>query len=191
MTVKRFFKLMDDMLVPDRWHIGEILAADGSEPQFDAGISCDLRPLHAKLTRAGRPLDFCVSAFNVPVAKESLAATIALIAGRDVQCIPTLVDTRTGFDALNTLRLIRCIDEDRSMFMKWTAQDHRADLAGQYRSVSKLRVDPRMIPEDAHFFRPKDWEVVLIVSEPVKVAMERTGCLGAKFQEVTGASELS
>jgi hypothetical protein len=37
------------------------------------------------------------------------------------------------------------------------------------------------IPPDAHFFRVKDWEVGLIVSEVVKYAMERVGCVGAEF----------
>ena len=39
---------------------------------------------------------------------------------------------------LNSLRVLRCIDEERSEFVKWTKQDHRADLAGQYRQITKL-----------------------------------------------------
>ncbi len=34
-------------------------------------------------------------------------------------------------------------------------------------------------------FRVEGWLVALIVSEPVKEAMEQIGCFGAKFVEVT------
>ncbi|HRI65864.1 MAG TPA: double-CXXCG motif protein [Polyangium sp.] len=45
-------------------------------------------------------------------------------------------------------------------------------------------MDRRAIPRDAHIFRIKDWEVVLVVSESVKNAMERVGCYGAEFTEL-------
>jgi hypothetical protein len=182
---------MDDMNISERWHLGVVLTDDGVEPLFDDGIRCEPRPLFAEVTRPGRPLDFTVSAFNTPIARASLANAISTAAGSDVQCLPAAIEKQVGFCVVNAIRVVRCIDEDRSRFGKWTEQDGRPDKVGKYRGVPHLRVDPRMIPEDAHFFRLKDWEVVLIVSEPVKDAMERAGCQGAKFQEVTGASELS
>jgi hypothetical protein len=77
-----------------------------------------------------------------------------------------------------------CLDEKRSEFTKWTKNDHRADLAGQYRMVTRLRILTEQVPRDAHFFRVEGWRIALIVSEGVKEAMERVGCLGAKFVEV-------
>jgi hypothetical protein len=209
--MRRFFDLMDDVTVPRRWHIGEVLRSDGSEPLLRSGVVFEsehgdqrlrspaaaardsrTRPLlTAELTHPGRPLDFCLTSFAVPVARQTLAEVVAGVVGADVQDIPIRVDNQLGFSVLNALRVVRCLDEDRSEFIKWTERDHRSDLAGKYRMVTQLRLDPRRIPEDAHFFRLKDWEVALIVSEQVKVAMERVGCLGAKFEEVTGASELS
>lgn len=86
---------------------------------------------------------------------------------------------------LNALRMVRCIDESRSEFDKFTEDDPvRPDLAGQYSSVPKLIIDPKLIPPDAHFFRIQDWEVALLVSEAVKDAMERVGCVGATFTDV-------
>ncbi len=85
---------------------------------------------------------------------------------------------------LNAVRVIRCLDEKRSEFIKWTEHDHRADLAGKYRQVTKLVLIPGAIPPDAHIFRVDGWEVALIVSEVVKVAMESVGCFGAKFTEL-------
>lgn len=47
------------------------------------------------------------------------------------------------------------------------------------------RAAPNDVPSDAHFFRVEGWVVALIVSEAVKEAMERVGCMGAKFMELT------
>jgi hypothetical protein len=87
--------------------------------------------------------------------------------------------------ALNSLRVVRCLDEQYSEFLKWTKEDHRADLAGQYRQVTKLALRASAIPADAHFFRIEGWTVALVVSELVKTAMESVGCLGAKFIEIS------
>ncbi|MFO0755164.1 MAG: hypothetical protein U0359_01630 [Byssovorax sp.] len=191
MTMRRFFGLIDGLYVPDRWHLGKVLAEDGAEPLFDDGAPCERSLLLAKVTHPGRALDFCVSAFNAPIARDSLAAAIVAVAGADLQSIPVLVGKESGFRVLNAVRVVRCIDEDRSEFGRWTEKDNRPDKLGKYRGVPKLRLDPRLIPEDAHFFRLKDWEVVLVVSEQVKATMERAGCVGAKFQEVTCPEELS
>lgn len=89
---------------------------------------------------------------------------------------------------LNSLRVVLCLDERRSELLEWTKNDHRSDLAGQYRQVTNLVVDCERIPRDAHFFRIDGWRVALIVSADVKEAMERVGCLGAKFVDVVGVS---
>jgi hypothetical protein len=207
MMKRRYFDLMDDMLIPGRWHLGEVLLPDGSEPRLSAGIRFNPRTdndasfagmdsqghplLSAEVSHPGRPLDYCITAFNRPIARTSLAHAIATVADSDIQCLPVRVGKQKGFCVLNAVRVVRCIDEDRSEFGKWSEQDQRPDKLGTYKGVTKLRLDPQLIPEDAHFFRLKDWEVALIVSEPVKNAMERAGCLGAKFEEVTGTSELS
>ncbi|HZI05632.1 MAG TPA: hypothetical protein VEZ71_16500, partial [Archangium sp.] len=59
-----------------------------------------------------------------------------------------------------------------------------------YRSVSGMRIAPERVGE-AQVFRPWGWEVVLLVSEDVKQALERVGATGQKFEEVTGPSPIS
>ena len=76
MNVKQWFKLMDDMTVPGRWHIGAIRAADGTRLEFYSGRVYAPQSLHADVTQDGRSLDFCVSAFNVPVVNRHLAEVI-------------------------------------------------------------------------------------------------------------------
>lgn len=184
----RYFDLCDDMStrMRRRWHIGEILLPDGTEPIFDDGVLLeDPRPLHADVYHVGHVLDFCHTTFNAPVTTKALADAIQSVAGADVQCLPLTISGQSGMMVLNALRVIRCVNEQHSEFEKYTEDDPvRPDKAGQYRSVTRLVLTKNAIPPDAHFFRVKDWLVVLIVSEAVKSVMERAGCNGAKFIEL-------
>lgn len=169
-----------------RWHIGDVLLPDGAEFLLKDGVPVDVsKPIHAFVTHPGRVLEFCHTSFGIPLATRALTDAIKAIGGFDVQSIPITISAQTGMFVLHTLRVLRCIDEPRSIFQKFTADDPvRPDLAGQYRSIAKLVLDRSAIPTDAHFFRIKDWEVALIVSEAVKGAMERVGCFGAEFTEI-------
>ncbi len=183
--MRRFFQLRDEVFA-GRWHVGEVTFSDGTEPRLRAGIRLDdSRALAAPVTHPGQVLDFSLTSFAVPVATRPLAEAVSVIAGPDVQCISVAVGGQAGMVVLNAVRVVRCLDESRSEFIKWTKQDHRSDLAGQYRQVTKLTTNPNLIPFDAHVLRIEGWLVALIVSEEVKDAMERVGCLGAKFVEVT------
>lgn len=181
----RYFRLRDDMTIRGRWHLAEVLLPKGAEPPLDSGIQLrDNGRLHAAVSHTGRVLDFCLTSFNTPVATTELAQTVSRVAGPDVQCLPLEIAGQAGWSVLNAVRVIRCLDESRSEFLKWTKDDHRSDLAGQYRQVTKLVLNATGIPGDAHFFRVEGWLVALVVSEAVKQAMESAGCSGAKFIEL-------
>jgi hypothetical protein len=180
----RYFQLRDDVTIGGRWHLSDVRSSE-AEPVLDEGVPL-INPgrLVATVSHAGRVLEFTVTSFNVPVATSWLAKAVGDTAGSDVQCIPVEIAGKSGFRALNATRVIRCLDEERSEFIKWTQQDHRPDLAGQYRQVTKLVLAPAMIPADAHYFRIAGWLVALVVSEAVKNAMQAAGCLGARFVEL-------
>jgi hypothetical protein len=114
-----------------------------------------------------------------------LARAIADVAGADVERLPVTIGEHGDFVALNAARKVACVDETRSVFSKWTKDDHRPDLAGHYRSIGELHLSGNMVPGDAHFFRVEGWPVGLIVSATVKDAMEQARCVGAKFIDVT------
>lgn len=103
----------------------------------------------------------------------------------EVQFIPARVEGQMErFFLLNTLRIIRCVDETRcSEFSLWTPQDGVPAKVDHYRSVMGLKIDPTAVG-DAHVFRPWGWKNALIVSARVKQAMESEGMRGAKFVEV-------
>jgi len=149
-----YFRLVDDMTIPNRWHLGFATLSDGSEPRLRAGFRLDSpESLSIPVTHAGSPLEFTLTSFAVPVATGKLASAVSVAAENEVQVAPVCIAGQTGMAVLNALRVVRCLDESRSEFVKWTTQDHRADLAGQYRQITRMVLDPLRIPTDAHFFR--------------------------------------
>ena len=177
----RYHQLRDDMTSPARWHLGEILSADGDEPLLDDGQVCEKGALVAEVTHPGPVLSFSLTSFNTPIVSGPLARAIGPIAGMDVQCLPVVIAGQSGFQVMNVVRVVDCLDEEHSEFLKWTERDHRPDLVGRYKQVVNLRLDRSRIPADANFFRVARWTVALIVSDAVRKAMENVGCDGAKF----------
>jgi hypothetical protein len=182
----KYFQLRDDVHIPSRWHLGEVRLADGAAVNLRKAQPLALSgPVSIDVGVPGRSLEFSLTSFAGPIATARLAQVIGELAEQDVEVIPARVGGRDGYAALNATRQVQCLDETRSTFTKWTMEDHRADLAGQYRMVVKLRVDPTSVPQDAHLFRVEGWRVALIVSQAVKDAMEASGCFGATFEEVS------
>jgi hypothetical protein len=186
---KRFFILRDNMSLPGRWQPGSPVDERGEKMypwQFREGRHLELNctPLF-DLGCAGYALDFTLTSFNIPLVTDrvvSLFERLGLL--HEVQLLPARVEGHTEpYFILNALRVIRCIDDARcEEVLYWTPEDNRPDKTGEYRDISGLKVDPQLAG-DAHIFRPWGWRVVLIVSEPVKLAMEREGLSGPKFTE--------
>ena len=77
-----------------------------------------------------------------------------------------------------------CIDEKASAEVQvYSAEDGRPERAGEYRSVIGLRIDKSKVG-DARVFRPWGWPPPVIVDEELKEALERTGMVGGRFDEV-------
>lgn len=182
----RYYDLTDDVHIASRWHLGDVRLSDGADVRLLSGKRLSLlAPATVEVTVKGRPLEFCLTSFAAPIAVTSLAQAMANLAGPDLEVVPVRIDERGEYAAVNATRVIPCIDETRSVCMKWTKRDHRADLAGQYRMVGNLHIVARAVPSDVHVFRIDGWPVALVVSEAMKLAMEKQGCFGAKFTDVT------
>jgi hypothetical protein len=182
----QYFRLTDDIEMPPRWHLGHIFDGERLRDDFREGRRLsDTDALSAEISHNGRSLDSCLTSFAVPIAVKALGEAIARCAGSDLQRLPVHILPGLTYEVLNATRCIPCLDEQRSEFMKWLPGDHRSDLVGQFRMVSRLVLDPARLPADANFFRVAGWEVALVISERVKDAMESEGCFGAKFRSVT------
>lgn len=181
----KYFALRDDFSIENRWHISDIGDTKGAETQFLDGKSLSPQgPLRARVGTRGRSLPFSVSSFGGPMANEKLSLAMVDASGDELQRFPVDIEGYSGFFALNATRTIRCLDESRTEFTKWTTADHRADLAGEYRMVIGVRILADLVPHSTSCFRIEGWTVVLVVSERLREAMERAGCEGAVFREV-------
>jgi hypothetical protein len=177
----KYYRLVDDVSLKGRWHLGELVGQLGVPIELDEGKPVDLGPLRSQVVHTGFAPDFCLTSFNAPVASSRLALAMASVAGNDLQLLPLHVDNAPSLWALNSSRTIDCLDENRSTFQKWNVEDQRADLLGQYRSVSKPRLDGQRIPVDSDIFRIARWTTGLVVSSRMRGEMERCGCTGAEF----------
>jgi hypothetical protein len=49
--------------------------------------------------------------------------------------------------------------------------------------ITKLKIVPDLVQE-SQMFRVQGWEIALVISETVKVALEKRGVAGIRFEEV-------
>ncbi|RZO66207.1 MAG: hypothetical protein EVA89_00680 [Sandaracinaceae bacterium] len=182
---KKYFRLVDDMTLAGRWEVGDVLLPDGDQPILGSLGPISPGPVEAVVHQPGHALEYSMTSLGWPLATAELAEAVKRVASSDVQCLPVKVARQPDMVILHSLRLVSCVDEERSTFTKWKVTDHRSDLAGWYRSITKLVLDRAAVPEDAHFFRIDRWPIGLIVSDSVKNAMEAVGCRGAVFRDVT------
>ncbi|MDC0711765.1 hypothetical protein POL68_25070 [Stigmatella sp. ncwal1] len=185
---QRFFKLADDVYVPRRWHLATPIDSHGHKVHdwdFKRGTHVHVEGrLKIPLQIAGRPLDFTEAGVRVPVVHVKVASLLAERAPGDVQLIPADIEGQPDqYLILVATRLIRCIDEEASEVSFWTPEHGVPDKVGQYMGVDRMRIDKRKV-DNAQVFRPEGWQVVLIVSEELKDALEHMGATGTRFEEV-------
>ncbi|MFL5353698.1 imm11 family protein [Archangium sp.] len=188
----KYYEIYDDVYIPGRWHLRMPLhEQEGDEELFDVwrfkeGRVLNIeKPIRLSVKPAGVALEFSYSLGGPIVHRRVVALFERLGIQKEVQFIPVEVEGQTEpYFLLNALQVIRCIDDARcEEVFHWRPEDGEPDRVGEYKNVRGLKVDPSKIGE-AHIFRPWGWEVVLIVSERVKRAMEEAGITGTKFLEV-------
>lgn len=189
-TSTRYFELWDHRSTEDRWHLSSPVDENGEEIdpwQFKAGTRLELKsPPIFQVTHPGRELEFTLTAFTIPLVHERVASVLEPLGlQQEVQLIPARVQGRKDpFFILNVLQVLRCIDDARcEEARRWTPEDGKPARVGTYRDVRGLKIDPSKV-EGAHLFRPWGWKVVLIVSEPIKLALEAASVTGTRFTEV-------
>jgi hypothetical protein len=186
--MKYFRVLADDARSAGRWFLGEPLADTTEEidaREFTYGRPY-LGPVPTQLPvdNEGDHMQFNLAAFDMPVTSYDVTKVVNGLAGGEVEVFPIMVDRGiSGYSILNVVCREACVDERRSRVVFWTAADARPDLAGTYRMVYDLTVDPTRA-RGRHIFRIKDFEVALIVSQSLKEALEKLHNLGVVFQAV-------
>lgn len=210
----RYYRVLaDNQQYPDRWFLGEPLTANGKEIDARefcyARVYTGPAPAVLPVTHQGPRVAFLLAAFDMPVVSTEVADILQSIAPADIQRFPVMVDPDiagyeiidckrarrpgylpdmelniAGYEIVNAVHQLKCVDEARSVFRKWGPQDHRSDKIGQYREIAKLVIDPART-EGRQIFRLWGSLVELIVSETVKQALEGVPNLGIVFAPVT------
>ena len=186
--MSRYFKLQDHVSIPGRWFLSGPFDEAGNklDPwQFGRGQRVELTCVPRFTVYHGRePVDFSQTGLGAPVVSSRVVAIFERMGVQDVQILPAKVEGQSEcWFILNILRIIRCIDDARCDEVEyWTPDDGRLEKVGQYRGIMGLKVDPTKIG-DAQIFRPWGWHVAMIISEPLKEALEQEGITGMKYIE--------
>lgn len=186
--LRRFFRLLDDVGYPHRWHLATPTGPHGQK--VDGERFCDGKALRVEgrlrvpIEEAGIPLDFSEAGLGAPVVHVKVASVFSELAPEDVQLIPVDVEGQPDqYLILVATRLLPCINEEASKVRFWTAEHGLPDMVGQYIAVDDLHIDTAKVG-NTQVFRPEGWEVALIVSQDIKEALEKMGAKGAKFEAV-------
>src|SRR5262249_26360303 len=156
----------DDANFGDRWFLGDPLTAAGDE--IDPRLFTEGRkyngppPVYIPIQVAGRPVNFHFASFDMPVISNKVGDIIQEIAPQEVERFPVKVNSHlSGYEILNVLGPIECLDESRSEVMKWEEDDGSPDMIGKYRMITSLTIDPART-RGRYIFRIRGWEIALI-----------------------------
>lgn len=171
-------------------HEGEVFqVTDFREPD---GSAADLSALQGfgDYTGARRlycePLGGTVHDWNwwplcIPFLRTSVATRVRDIAPEAVDLLPLeIAGLRDSFSVI-LIRARECVDEERSIFRRWTHADSvRPEAVGKYRTLDRLVIDEDRV-KGAHLFRVAGYEVSLIASEYFLKTAKRAGWTGLDF----------
>ena len=146
---------------------------------FDGG-----HPVNLSVKAVGKRPDMTFGAFDMVVARRSIAEVVSKDFGVRVQRIPVrIADTRDQFEILNVMDSVACFDPLRSRFTRWEASDAQSQRLGGLRMVAELRIDPRAATGH-DLFRVLEWPIALVASRELKQHLEEMGTTGCRFEPV-------
>ena len=184
---------MDELNKPkDRWFLKSLNTVDENKISIWKFLSParvklpETEKLKISVREDGKPLDFTFADFEVLVVNEKVAF---FLSEEECQLIPVEVGgtrNKHSYFIAVLLNSVDCLDEDRSIFEKWSSNDPiRPDLAGEYKGIYKLFVDPDKIMPSNTIFRLGKSDNIIIINEKLKRQFESNGITGVKFKEIT------
>lgn len=155
----KYYRLIDELHeTENRWFLKSLNLVDENEISVWDFISTEKveipenKKLIMSIRNEGRPLDFTFADFEVIIVNEKVAY---FLDDDECQLIPVEIEgienTHSYFVAI-LLNNIDCVDESKSIFEKWQADDPiRPDLTGQYKSIYKLVINRSKISKKKIF----------------------------------------
>lgn len=135
--------------------------------------------------------DYSFTNIDLPVYSPHLFQLMRELKMEDIQYLPVRLKHKEsgreikGYHIANYLRMIDCLDREHSVYEIWTKEnllfwEKRSYMLGTFRDVRKAVLDITRIG-DARLFRLWGWEMMVIVREDVKTAIEEAGITGGRF----------
>ncbi len=191
-----YYCITFDPNLRSQWFLDTPISSSGDEWAFwrllrgEVLNDSDLGTWHTRVTQNGPPLPFSFAGFDVPIVNQQVAAIIAEEAPGQVQLAPLEIkhtdgEVDSGYRIIVATKTLRCVDERRSEFTKWRFDDIRPDRVGEYRMITKLRLDTSLIPRDLKIFRIWGWKQALIVAAPLAESLRNCVELGLIFESVS------
>ena len=182
----RFFQLVHDP-VEDCWFLGALSDRTGRAvpaSHFTSGHELpELGPLRLSVQRLGRARDLSYAAFDLPVARRSVAEELVGLAGEDIQRIPVQVaGCADDFDILNVTARAAVLDDTL------TVGGRQAEGGGWLYIVTPAIDDTQA---NGHtVFRLAEFQPIIVVTEALKRAVEQRGWSGFAFRELPTRSAI-
>ncbi|SEU33504.1 hypothetical protein [Stigmatella erecta] len=93
---KRFFRLADDVMLPNRWHLAMPRNPQGvkvDDDEFWRGTPVHIKGrLRTPIEIEGKPLDYTETGLNIPVVHVRAASLFMALAPDDMQLLPVDVE---------------------------------------------------------------------------------------------------
>jgi hypothetical protein len=180
--VKRvFFMLEENVHVRNRWFLGDFQSTDSGDRERLTGYAPCIGTFDIDPGDGGRPMDFSLTAYGLPIASKVLAHTISELAGNKVKLVDAHIRGYGEFKFVQCLNSIDCVDRTNSKFDVFEDDDLIASRRGRIKAFLKFVVRPESIPPDAHFFHAGGWNFRPIVSEEMKRIILSNGENAVKF----------
>ena len=195
-----YFEVLDDASIQKRWHLEEPLYIHGrNELDFwplvsgDRVNARDYQDLNSPIQYEGTSLSFTLGAFLIPYVSAEISKVLRRLDGSHVQLLPCAIGGRDlGFSIVVVASKLQCLDLERSEIDYYTLEDLNEEeeedrdpkKIGSIKSVMKPIVRADKVPKGAHIFRLTEDLNHLMVSEQMKVALEKEGVTGVVFEKV-------
>lgn len=187
--VEAFYRVYPDFgQHSDQWFLDDPQTVEGEEidaRDFTEGLPYrGPTPFRIPIAQPGKEVAFALGAFDMPVVSTAVAEAIERLAPGEAEFFPIeIAGAKNQYRILNAICRAECLDEARSEFTMWSAQDNNPEMLGNYKMISTIRLEPARA-EGRHIFRLARWPLALLVSETLKREIEDIPDLGVVFESV-------
>ncbi len=169
----------------DRWYLGSPKRESGDEcdpRDFTVGARVDVSGmLSVPMRRQGRPLDFTLADFDMPVVSSRLAECLLKNAMADIQLVPVAIDgAAQQHYILNVCSVLQCIAEPETQVVRWQPHDGRPEKV----STIRMLVNPVLTAEHhtgQAIFRVSDWKIMLLCTSTLGAQLLSGGFSGIEL----------